>query len=161
TERALAAGRGSVMLIDGLAYGALPADLIARLASPIVALVHHPLYLETGLSCARRSALRALEAAALALAERAVVTSATTARILRQRLAVPAGKITVAEPGTARAPRAVGSGAQELELLAVGAVVPRKAYDTLVHALAPLARRRWHLTIAGPMDRSDAAVASL
>ena len=39
-----------VLMVDGLAYGAMPAELIARVRAPIVALVHHPLCLEAGLS---------------------------------------------------------------------------------------------------------------
>jgi glycosyltransferase involved in cell wall biosynthesis len=74
--------------------------------------------------------------------------------------AVPAGRITVAEPGTDPAPRATGTGSP-VQLLAVGAVVPRKAYDLLVRALAPLADRDWRLAIAGPTDRSPQALAAL
>ena len=50
-------------------------------------------------------------------------------------LRCPAEKITVAEPGTDPAERARGTG-KPLQLLAVGSVVPRKAYDVLVRALA-------------------------
>ena len=50
-----------ITIVDGLAYGALPADLIKGVRAPIVALVHHPLCLEAGLSEARREQLRALE----------------------------------------------------------------------------------------------------
>jgi glycosyltransferase involved in cell wall biosynthesis len=156
-ERALAAVGGKVALIDGLAYGALPRPLLVAVKAPIVALVHHPLFLEAGLSAARQAALCALERSALAHAKHVVVTSTTTARTLIEEFAVPAAKITVAEPGTDRAPRAQGSGGEELRLLAVGAIVPRKAHATLVRALAPLAGRRWQLTIAGPTDRSSEA----
>jgi len=37
--------------------------------------------------------------------------------------------------------------------------VPRKAFDLLVRALSPLRDRHWHLTIAGPIDRSPQALA--
>jgi glycosyltransferase involved in cell wall biosynthesis len=90
----------TVLLVDGLALGAMPADVISQARCPIVALVHHPLCLETGLSAERQSELKAMEAAALALARQVVVTSATTARTLLSLFAVPAEKITVAEPGT-------------------------------------------------------------
>ncbi|MBC7181474.1 MAG: glycosyltransferase family 1 protein, partial [Roseovarius sp.] len=36
-------------LVDGLAYGALDPEGVARLSAPMVALVHHPLALEPGL----------------------------------------------------------------------------------------------------------------
>jgi glycosyltransferase involved in cell wall biosynthesis len=162
TERRLASvPADAVLLIDGLAYGALPADAITRVRQPIIALVHHPLCLEAGLSPPRQERLRELETAALALAKRVIVTSELTARTLRADFAVPAEKIAVAEPGTDAAPRGRGSGGETIQLLAVGAIVPRKAYDVLVHALAPLRDQRWHLTIAGPIDRSAEALSAL
>jgi glycosyltransferase involved in cell wall biosynthesis len=157
----LTAVAGKVVLIDGLAFGAMPATLIAAITAPLIALVHHPLYLEEGLAAARRSELHGLEQAALALARHVLVTSPATAQTLRQCLQVPAGKITVAEPGTDPAQRAPGSGGEEVQLLTVGAVVPRKAHALLVAALAPLVAERWHLTIVGPTNRSAAALSAL
>ena len=83
--------------------------LIAGLKQSIVALVHHPVGLEAGLSATRQRQLIALEMAALALSRRVLVTSHTTLRTLVSDFAVPAGKITVAEPGTERAARARGT----------------------------------------------------
>lgn len=161
TERLLAAAPSKAkLLIDGLAYGALPADLIDRLDRRIIALVHHPLALEAGLSEARKAALRDSERAALARARHVIVTSRSTADSLVADYAVPRERITVAEPGTDPAHRATGTGTP-MQLLAVGAVVPRKAYDLLVKALAPLADLDWRLLITGVLDRSPEAVASL
>ena len=150
----------AVLMIDGLAYGAMPDTLIKALRNPILALVHHPLWLEAGLDKDRQNALFASEKAALALARRIVVTSATTAETLAADFAVPPGKITVAVPGTDPAPRAHGTGTP-LQLLAVGSVVPRKAFDTLVRALGPLKDRDWRLAIVGPADRDSQALAAL
>jgi glycosyltransferase involved in cell wall biosynthesis len=162
TARAFAeTPKGPVLMVDGLAYGAMPTDVIECAACPIIALVHHPLCLETGLTDARSAELRASEIAALALAKRVVVTSRTTARTLIDEFAVASDKVTVAEPGTDPAPRAPGS-LGTLQLLAVGSVVPRKGYDILVRALqrvaAPVA---WQLTIVGAMDRSPETTAAL
>ena len=143
----------AVLLIDGLAYGAIPADLIRRLQRPVVALVHHPLCLETGLTAARQEELRRLETEALALARHVVVTSAATARTLAGSFGVSQRRITVSEPGTDPAPRAKGTG-RPLQLLAVGSVVPRKGYDILIEALRPLTHIDWRLDIAGALDRS-------
>ena len=62
-------------MIDGLAYGALPVNCIERLRAPIIALVHHPLCLEAGLSTDLRDELFRLERAALALASRVVAAT--------------------------------------------------------------------------------------
>ncbi len=161
TRRTLAAASSdATLLIDGLAYGAMPAGVIQGLGHRIVALVHHPLYLETGLEAARRRELLETERRALALAAHVIVTSRSTERIVAGDLGVAADRITVAEPGTDPAPRATGTG-MPLQLLTVGAVSQRKAYTDLVEALAPLADLDWRLTIAGALDRDADAVAGL
>lgn len=156
----LAAPADAVLLIDGLAYGAMPADIVGSLDCRIVALVHHPLCLEAGLSERRQLELRALETAALALAQHVIVTSAATAKTLATDFAVPIAKISVAEPGTDAAPRAKGTGSP-LQLLGVGSIVPRKAFNILVRALVPHTDVPWRLSIVGATDRSPEALAML
>lgn len=161
TRRLLAAAPPeAVLLIDGLAYGAMPADLVRGINRKIVALVHHPLCLEAGLSEQRQAELRVLETEALALAQHVVVTSAATAQTLVADFSVPETKIDVAEPGTDAAPRAMGTG-KFLQVLSVGSIVPRKAFDLLVRALVPHAGLDWRLTIVGPTDRSAEALDAL
>lgn len=138
-----------VLFIDGLAYGAMGFDLINRIRQPIVALCHHPLSLEAGLDDAKRAQLQLSEHNALAHARHVIVTSPMTARILRQDFGVAEDRIMVAEPGTDRAARAKGTQTPP-HLLAVGAIVPRKGYDVLIRALAPLADKPWTLSIVGP-----------
>ena len=161
TERLLArVAPDRVLLIDGLAYGAFPSALTGAIRNPVVALVHHPLALETGISRERSDALKHLETNALALARKVVATSPTTARTLLAEFGVPGEKLSVAEPGTAPAPRSPGTG-HPGALLAVGAVSPRKGYEVLIEALAPLAALDWRLTIVGSLDRDRAAAESL
>jgi glycosyltransferase involved in cell wall biosynthesis len=150
----------AVLLIDGLAFGAMPPALVEGFGRPVVALVHHPLGLEHGLAPERREALLASETAALARARRVVVTSEQTRRWLLSDFGVPAGRVTVAEPGTAPAPRAVGTGSP-VALLAVGAVSPRKGFDILVAALSSLRDLEWRLTVAGALDRVPACASAL
>lgn len=152
-----------VLLIDGLALGAMPEQVVRQIRQPIVALCHHPLGLESGLASDQSAALKASERAALALARAVVVTSAITKAILVEDFNVIADRITVAEPGTDPATRARGTsganGAAPLQLLAVGSIVPRKGYDVLLNALAGLKSRAWALTIAGADDRAPETTA--
>jgi len=156
--------RDAVLLIDGLAYGAMPRSLVEHFDRRIVALVHHPLCLEAGVPPVRAETLRTLETQALAMAHRVVVTSPLTARTLAADFGVPADLITVAEPGTEPAPRAQGSRSEAIALLAVGSIVPRKGYDVLVEALEMDAREHdpdWSLHIVGAIDRSPTTVEAL
>lgn len=150
---------GATILFDGLAFGALPPNL-ANCGRRVIAIVHHPLFLETDLPHARKVELKSSEGTALEHADHVVVTSRATARILAEEMALDQRKVTVAEPGTDPAQRATGTGAP-LNILAVGAVSPRKSYDLLVKALAPLSGIDWRLTIAGALDRHPQAVEQL
>jgi glycosyltransferase involved in cell wall biosynthesis len=149
-----------MLLIDGLAFGALPARVLSRIKAQIVALVHHPLAFETGLGPEDAERLRTLEREALKTASAVIVTSDTTAGILVADYDVPQERIAVAVPGTMRAHRAAGSGTGGA-ILAVGSVIPRKGYEVLVAALARLRVRPWSLTIVGALDRAPAYVRSL
>lgn len=147
----------ATLLIDGLAYGAFPRALLSQLKGRVIALVHHPLFLETGLPHARKVELKTCEGIALSRADHIIVTSRATGRILIENMAIDREMVTVAEPGTDPASRATGTGSP-LTILAVGAVLPRKGYDLLIEALAPLTDLDWRLTIAGALDRNPAAV---
>ncbi len=88
-------------MIDGLAFGVLPdAAETLRDSHSLVALVHHPLALESGLSAREAAALRASERAALACARHVIATSAATARLLASDYGVPSERLSVVEPGT-------------------------------------------------------------
>jgi glycosyltransferase involved in cell wall biosynthesis len=150
---------GATVVIDGLALGGLPVP--AERHGPklrLVALVHHPLCDETGLSTSRSAQLEALEGRALAACRGVIVSSAFTAQRLRTRF--PAARpIVEVIPGTAPAARAQGPGpGHPPRLLCVGSVVPRKGQDLLVQALARLRDRPWECLIAGSLER-DAAYA--
>lgn len=145
---------GVPLLVDGLALGAMPRiGSVLGPRRPLVALVHHPLAMETGLSQARATALRESERRALAAARRVVATSRATAAVLSAEYAVPTALITVVPPGTDPAARAVGSNGSPLRLLSVGTLVRRKGHDVLLDALARLQALSWHLTIVGDATR--------
>ena len=138
--RRLRVPAGRRIVVDGLALGVLP-EAAMQLAgrNPLLALVHHPLALEWGLSTEQADALRLSERAALAAVRGVVVTSAATARLLASDYGVPAERIEVARPGNDPAPLAQGSQhGGTVELLSVGAVVPRKGFEVLIAALATL-----------------------
>ncbi len=155
----------AVVLIDGLAFGAMP-DLAAKEATRLrlVALVHHPLALETGLTPETADRLAASERRALTRARAVIVTSDMTATTLVRDYGVPADKIVVAKPGVDRlglTDKSPTTGRKIPHLLSVATVTPRKGHDVLVAALGKIADIPWHCTIVGSLDRSPETVAAL
>jgi glycosyltransferase involved in cell wall biosynthesis len=150
------------IIVDGLALGALP-DIGCHLGSMrrLVALVHHPLALESGLTPARAEALRASERAALAAARRVIVTSRATAAVLAAEYEVPQARITVAPPGADPAPFVPLNRAGVPHVLSVGTLVPRKGHDLLIAAFAMLQDLPWRLTIVGDPARDPSTTAAL
>lgn len=162
TARRLAAlPAGRPVLIDCLALGVLPGELLRALPGPVVALCHHPLALESGLAPALADRLRASERAALGACAGVIAASAATAATLTAEYGVPPAHLAVARPGTDPALRATGSGGPGVALLAVGSLTRRKGHDVLIEALAGLARLDWRLTIAGPANRDPDCAAAL
>jgi glycosyltransferase involved in cell wall biosynthesis len=156
----------AIVLVDGLALGALPDEIAPHARRlTIVALVHHPLAAETGLDPAVAVALRDSERRALALARTVVVTSRRTAEALAG-YGVPADRLVVVEPGTDTAPLAPGSDTaaalgyqlSAISLLCVATVTPRKGHEILLRAVAALPARAWRLTCGGSLDRDPATV---
>lgn len=151
---------GEPIVIDGLALGALP-EAAKQLRAHLIALVHHPLALESGLSSSDAAELRASEAEALACARRLIVTSRFTAGLVVSDYGVPAERVRIVRPGNDRAAPARAKAEGPIELLAVGSVVPRKGYDVLLAAVATLLDLQWRLTIVGELGRDADATGRL
>ncbi len=165
---------GGLVLVDGLAYGAMP-DLAEAEGQRLrlVALVHHPLALETGLSPELSAALRESEIYALAQARLILVTSRFTARLLTEAggWGVAPDRVWVVEPGMepvlasdrGHATRSDGGqvpggmpAPRPLRLLCVASLTPRKGHDLLLRALAGLGDHAWHLVCIGSHDLDPA-----
>jgi len=144
---------GTPLIIDGLALGALDPRALDAVVAPIVALVHHPLALEGGLSSARREHLVDTERENLARATHVVVTSPHTAELLVRDYGVATAVITVAKPGTEKPGRALPAAGKQVRevplILSVGIQVPRKGHDVLLQALSEITHLPWQAVIAG------------
>ena len=146
--RLAAVDPGTALILDGFLSGALDPGAVARIRAPFVAMVHHPLALESGLSGDRARHLHGTERANLAMAAHVLVPSPHTRGILIDRYDVPAAKITVARPGVDR-PGGTPDPADPPMILSVGILHPRKGHDVLLRALARLTDLRWTATIVG------------
>jgi glycosyltransferase involved in cell wall biosynthesis len=159
TLRAVPAG--CPIILDGLAFGVLPEAGALRSRTPLIALVHQPLALHSGLDATQADVFRKSERAALATAAHVVVTSEATARIVIADYDVLAQRVSVVRPGNDPVPSASGSNDGVVRLLSIGSVVPDKGYDLLIAALVALADMPWRLTIAGDRTRNPTAAAQL
>jgi glycosyltransferase involved in cell wall biosynthesis len=159
---------GVPMVIDGLALGALP-EVAACVAEhhPLIALIHHPLALEFGLSEEQVELLKRSETEALRHASGVIANSPATARDLHRHYGVPIDRMNVVLPGTDRSvhqherTQITNSKCDVVRLLSVGSIIPRKGFHDLLAALAPLDALPWTLSIAGDTTRNAGAFKQL
>ena len=136
------------LILDGLVFGAIDTDGLATVGAPIVAMIHHPLALESGLSPALRDHLFRTERDNLRIAAHVLVPSPHTRSILIERYEVSSGKIAIVRPGVAK-PRIRSKPVEPPLILSVGIQHPRKGHDILVAALERLRHIDWTAVIVG------------
>jgi glycosyltransferase involved in cell wall biosynthesis len=145
---------GTTAVIDGLALPVLEQAVIAEWRRlRLVALVHHPLAEETGLSRAAAERLVRLEAAALQRLRGVVCPSARTAAGVAA-CGIPPERIYVIPPGTAKPDQPLRPRRGPVRsLLCVASVIPRKGHRVLVAALARIRDLDWEMLCIGSLDR--------
>jgi glycosyltransferase involved in cell wall biosynthesis len=153
---------GTTTVIDGLALPDLEQAVLTHWGRlRLVALVHHPLAEETGLSRAAAERLVCLEGAALQGFRRIVCPSARTAAGVAA-YGIPPDRIFVIPPGTAKPDRPLRSRQGPVRsLLCVASVVPRKGHRCLVAALALLRDLDWEMLCIGSLDRDPRTARSI
>ena len=148
-SRVAALPDGAVLIADGLAWGVLDTVALAHAHRlRVIALCHHPLALESGLSPERAAALHRSERRALQAAAAILVTSDETARTLVSQFGVHNAHITVALPGTDRVAPARCAGNPPV-LLSLATLTRRKGHDVLIAALATLRDLPWTARFVG------------
>lgn len=159
---------GKPIVIDGLALGIMP-EVIAEASvnHPIIALIHHPLAFESGLTADQQVKFQRSEKLALSYADHVIANSPLTAQTLMESFGVDGKKITTVIPGTNQASpplhqvRSHFTSQNEFKWLSVGSIIPRKGFDILIEALAPLNELPWSLSIVGDNIRDVKAYSDL
>ena len=151
-----AVAREVPLIVDGLVFGAIETAGLDSVRAPMVAMIHHPLALEAGLTEDRRRRLHARERDNLVRAAHVVVNSPHTAATLVRDYNVARAKISVALPGV---DRPAGPPAPQTPplILSVGIRHPRKGHDVLLKALARIADLDWNAVIVGSDYHADHA----
>ena len=145
---------GSAVVLDGLVLAAAETCLpAASRRLRLIAFVHHPLALETGLSRGEGERLAALERRLLPLMCGIICPSRVTATALAA-YGVPLARIAVVPPGTDKPPAPAGRrGSGPARLLTVATVTPRKGHLLAAAALAGLAGLDWSWLCVGSLSR--------
>jgi glycosyltransferase involved in cell wall biosynthesis len=159
---------GKLIVIDGLALGAM-SDSIAQAAvnHPIIALIHHPLAYESGLTADQQIKLQSSERLALSYVNHVIANSPLTAQTLMESFGVDGKKITTVIPGTNQPSpplhqvRNHFTSQNEFKWLSVGSIIPRKGFNVLIEALASLNEMSWSLSIVGDNTRDVKAYSDL
>ena len=145
------------VILDGFLSATIGTGALVGLHVPTVAMVHHPLALESGLEAARRDHLFQIERDNLALISHVLVPSPHTAQTLIERYDVTPNRITIARPGTDR-PILQPDTIDPPLILSVGIQHPRKGHDVFLQSLARLRALDWTAVIVGaPYDQDHAA----
>jgi glycosyltransferase involved in cell wall biosynthesis len=145
------------LILDGLVFGSIATQGLAKVSAPIVAMIHHPLALESGLDPVRKEQLYRTERENLGLVGHVLVPSPHTKRILIEQYGVDAAGITIARPGTVQPSRPRDPVDPPL-ILSVGIQHPRKGHDVLLRALGRLPGSDWQAVIVGSRYDPDHAV---
>jgi glycosyltransferase involved in cell wall biosynthesis len=153
---------GATAVIDGLALPDLEPVVMAHWRRlRLIALVHHPLAEETGLSRTAAEGLRRLETAMLQRFCGVVCPRSKTAAAV-ETYGVSPDRIFVVPPGTAKPERPLRPrrGPARL-LLCVASLIPRKGHQVLVAALARSRDLDWQLLCVGSLERDRRTVGTL
>lgn len=148
--------KGETLLIDGLA---LPAFEEMLPLAKTIALVHHPLGLETGLSPATARGWLAREAAMLHKLAGSVATSRATIGDL-VAMGLDPERLRAVDPGTDRM-RGPRIRRRTPTILTVATLTPRKDHRTLLRALARLRDIPWISLCVGSTQRDPACAAGV
>lgn len=144
------------LILDGLVFGAIETAGLASVRAPVLAMIHHPLALESGLAPARRDHLFRTERGNLTLARHVLVPSPRTKAVLIDSYGVQANRITIARPGV-DPPSLRPAPLSPPLILSVGIQHPRKGHDVLIDALSRIADLDWQAVIVGRVWDADHA----
>ncbi|OOY06639.1 glycosyltransferase family 4 protein [Thioclava sp. F28-4] len=145
------------VILDGSVFGSIDPEVLDAMSAPVVAMLHHPLGLETGLTEDRAQHLLTREAENLRRAAHVVVPSPHTSAILQKEFGVAPERISIALPGFDRPPVVEGAKPTPPLILAVGLLTPRKGHDVLIDALAEIADLDWRAQIVGSAHDPEVA----
>lgn len=149
--------KADICVVDGLAGGAMP-QFMERLKSdsPVIALIHHPLCMENGLTTAQAEQLSKLENDGLRFVNGVATTSPTTSETVSELFSSVPEAIETILPGVERGEISKPYLDGPFHLLCIASLIERKGHRFLIDALSNLKELNWVLDCYGMMNQDSA-----
>ncbi len=123
----------SVLVFDGLVYETVDKVIRDLKKFKIVALIHHPLYLEFKNKLSKYFFKQAMQL--YPKANKIIVTSNETKNLISQKFKIDKQKIQIVEPGIEKLKKFKVKRDKNINLLTVGSIIERKNYQYLINEL--------------------------
>ncbi len=123
----------SVLVFDGLIYETIDKIIGDLKRFKIIALIHHPLYLEFKNKLSKYFFKQAMQL--YPKANKIIVTSNETKNLITQKFKINKQKIQIVEPGIEKLKKIKFKKDKNINLLSVGSIIERKNYQYLIKEL--------------------------
>ena len=123
----------SVLIFDGLVFETIDKVIGDLKKFKIVALIHHPLYLEFKNKLSKYFFKQAMQL--YPKANKIIVTSNETKNLITQKFKINKQKIQIVEPGIEKLNKFKVKRDKNINLLTVGSIIERKNYQYLINEL--------------------------
>ena len=141
----------NVLIFDGLVLEGLHKSINILDHFKIIALIHHPLYLEFNGKKSEEFFKRAIKI--YKKIDYFIVTSHNTKKLLSETFKIKSSKISIVEPGIEKFKKYKKIPSSKVKLLTCGSIIERKKYDYLINEIKNIDNIQ--LNIVGDVSREN------
>ena len=141
----------NILIFDGLVLEGLHKSINILDHFKIIALIHHPLYLEFNGKKSEEFFKRAIKI--YKKIDYFIVTSHTTKKLLSKTFKIKSSKISIVEPGIEKFKKYKKIPSAKVKLLTCGSIIERKKYDYLINEIKNIDNIQ--LNIVGDVSREN------
>ena len=141
----------NILIFDGLVLEGLHKSMNIFNNFKIIALIHHPLYLEFNGKKSEEFFKRAIKI--YKKIDYFIVTSHNTKKLLSETFKIKSSKISIVEPGIEKFKKYKKIPSKKIKLLTCGSIIERKKYDYLINEIKNIDNIQ--LNIVGDVSRES------
>ena len=141
----------NILIFDGLVLEGLDVSLHLFDKFKIIALIHHPLYLEFKGKKSEEFLKKAIKI--YKKIDYFIVTSHSTKKLLLEKFKIKSSKISIVEPGIEKFKKYKKNNNSKIKLLTCGSIIERKKYDYLIQEIQNIDNIQLH--IIGDVSRES------